>query len=198
MKRFGRMAGKSYNELGDYAVDQTGRLSSESWYRSLMTTTLSQVLVVDDEPEARKLISALLQRIGLQSILVKDGETALTLLEEGLLPALVILDLMMPDLDGYAVLEKIRANRELDSLPVLILSATIDPTAIRRALDIGADGYVTKTFMTQSLLDRVRVLIAAGRKPEPPTVTIARTGPLDGSAFGGPLDPDDSASEQSR
>ncbi len=151
--------------------------------------------MVDDDAEVRKLIAALLQRINLQSILVKDGVTALTLLEEGLLPSLVILDLMMPELDGYAVLEKIRANAALDSLPVLILSAAVDPTAIRRALDLGADGYVTKAFMTQSLLDRVRVLIAAGRQPEPPTVTIARTGPLDEAAFGEPVRRDDPATE---
>ncbi|MBN2471558.1 MAG: response regulator [Anaerolineae bacterium] len=161
-----------------------------------MTTMLSQVLVVDDDPGARKLISALLQRIGLQSILVKDGPTALTLLDEGLLPSLVILDLTMPDMDGFAVLEKIRAKRDFDALPVLILSATMDPTAIRRALDMGADGYVTKAFMTQSLMDRVRVLIAAGRRPEPPTVRIARTSPLSGGGFGGSFDADDPPSDQ--
>lgn len=143
-----------------------------------MTNTLSQVLVVDDEAEARKLISALLQRIGVQCILVKDGPTALTLLEEGLVPAMVILDLAMPEMDGFEVLERIRATPEFDTIPVLILSATVDPMAIRRALDGGADAYVTKVYMAQSLVDRVRVLMAAGRQRQLPTAHIARTSPL--------------------
>lgn len=145
-----------------------------------MGSTLSQVLVVDDDGDTRRLISAILQRIGVQCILVKDGPTALTLLEEGLVPAMVILDLMMPEMDGFEVLERIRAMSDMDTLPVLILSATMDPGAIRRALDSGADAYVTKAYMTQNLIDRVRVLIAAGRQMQLPTVHIARTSPLSG------------------
>ena len=151
-----------------------------------MTSVNSQVLVVDDDPGTRKLISSLLQRIGIQSILVKDGATALTLLEEGLVPALVILDLAMPELDGYEVLQRIRAERLFEGLPILILSASVDPSGIRRALDMGADGYVTKMYMTQSLVDRVRVLLAAGRQKQISTVHIARTGPRDPTLFAEP------------
>lgn len=137
--------------------------------------TTSQVLVIDDDPEVRKLISALLQRIGLQSILVKDGRTALTLLQEGLVPSLIILDLMMPKMDGFEVLAGIRENQNLLRIPVLILTAMADPEMIRRGLTAGADAYVAKPYIAHSLVDRVRVLVAAGRRTLPQTRPFGRT-----------------------
>jgi CheY-like chemotaxis protein len=140
--------------------------------------TTSQVLVVDDDVEVRKLVSALLQRIGLQSILVKDGRTALTLVNEGLVPSLIILDLAMPDMDGFDVLMQIRQIKSMDTVPVLLLAAQADPEVIRRGLSGGADAYVTKPYITHSLIDRVRVLVAAGRRPQPKTRMVRRTAPL--------------------
>ena len=138
-----------------------------------------QVLVVDDDAETRRLISVLLQRIGLQCILVKDGLTALTLLNEGLVPAVIILDLLMPEMDGFEVLSKVRSNPALNTVPVLILSAKADPETIRRGLSSGADAYVTKPYIAHSLVDRMRVLIAAGRRTQPATRPFARTTQLD-------------------
>ena len=143
-----------------------------------MINDSTQIMVVDDDKELRKLMSELLQRVGLQSILVKDGQTALTLLQEGLKPALIVLDLIMPGVDGFEVLARIRQIRNLDTVPVLILSALVDPEIIRRGLLGGADGYVTKPYLTHSLVDRVRVLIAAGRRPQAPTRMYTRTAPL--------------------
>lgn len=143
-----------------------------------MNAVQSQVLVVDADAEIRKLVAALLQRIGVQSILVQNGKTALTLLEEGLKPALIVLDLGLPEVDSFDVLAQMRSLEALDDVPVLVLTSAVDPSVIRRALDVGADGYVTKVYMTQSLVDRVRVLIAAGRQPQPRTWHIARTAPL--------------------
>lgn len=156
---------------GDAVCDE---LTRGRW----VVVKLSQVLVVDDDAEMRRLISNLLKPIGLQSVLVKDGKAALALLSEGLVPSLVILDLMMPEMDGFEVLARIRAMRSMDSVPVLILSAHAEPDAIRRGLDGGADGYVTKTYLTSNLIDRVRVLVAAGRQPQPKTRFYGRTSPL--------------------
>ena len=105
-----------------------------------MINDSTQVMVVDDDKELRQLMSELLQRVGLQTILVKDGQTALTLLEEGLKPALIVLDLIMPGMDGFDVLARIRQIQNLDKVPVLILSAVVDPEIIRRGLMGGADG----------------------------------------------------------
>lgn len=155
-----------------------------------------QVMVVDDEAETRNLVSALLQRIGIQPILVKDGPSALTLLEEGLIPSVIILDLMMPDMDGFEVLSRIRRMTSLNHVPVLILSALVDPETIRRGLDNGADGYVTKTYLTHSLLDRVRVLLAAGRQSRPPTQFYSRTAPLYAQQQADPAPPDEPPPEE--
>ncbi len=143
-----------------------------------MAYTTSQVLVVEDDADTRKLISTLLQRIGIPCILVKDGETALTLLNEGLIPTLVILDLIMEGVDGFEVLLHIRRMKAMDTVPVLILSALTEPEGIRRGLNAGADAYVTKAYLAHSLIERVRVLVAAGRQPQPQTRLISRTTPL--------------------
>ncbi|GEM_PF-1582719 len=135
----------------------------------------TQIMVIDDEREARELISTLLQRIGIQPILVKSGSAALALLEEGLKPSLIILDLMMPEMDGLEVLSRIRSMPQLNSVPVLILSAKAEPESIRMGLNSGADAYVTKTYLTHNLIDRVRVLIAAGRQVLPETRFYGRT-----------------------
>ena len=135
----------------------------------------TQVMVIDDEREARELISTLLQRIGIQPILVKNGSAALALLEEGLKPSLIILDLIMPEMDGLEVLSRIRSMPQLNSVPVLILSAKAEPESIRMGLNGGADAYVTKTYLTHNLIDRVRVLIAAGRQVLPETRFYGRT-----------------------
>jgi two-component system alkaline phosphatase synthesis response regulator PhoP len=150
----------------------------------------SQVLVVDDDAETRRIISVLLQRIGLSCILVRDGPTALTLLDEGLVPSVIVLDLLMPVMDGFAVLAWIRSRPKLDKVPVLILSALADPETIRRGLDSGADAYVTKPYIAHSLVDRMRVLIAAGRQPQPQTRFFPRTSRLHPD----PLEPQETGS----
>lgn len=142
----------------------------------------SQVLVIDDDLEVRRIISSLLQRVGIQAILVKDGPTALTLLGEGLVPSLIILDLMMPGMDGFEVLGRIRQMPAMDEVPVLILSARVEPETIRHGLEAGADAYVTKIYIAHNLIDRARILIAAGRQPQPQTRMVQRTTPLGGRA----------------
>ncbi len=143
-----------------------------------MINSGTQVMVVDDDTSLRNLIATLLKGIGIDAILVKDGQTALTLLEEGLIPSLIILDLILPGIDGFSVLARIRQLRALDTVPVVILSAMIEPETIRHGLALGADAYVTKPYVTHSLLDRVRVLIAAGRRPQAQTRLYTRTAPL--------------------
>jgi len=144
-----------------------------------MSSALTQVLVVEGDAGMRRQISYLLQEIGLQSILVKDGKTALALLDGGLRPGLIILALAMPEMDGYAVLECLRADDRFVDIPVLALSRSIDPETVRRGLRAGADGYVTTAYLSETLLDRVRVLLAAGRRPQPDTRRMQQTVILD-------------------
>lgn len=141
-------------------------------------STGPQILVVSSSGETFTLIDHLLQGIGVRPIWVRDGTTALALLDEALVPSLVILDMALPNVDGFELLANLRKIARMDSVPVLILPEVADPDVIRRGLDSGADAYVTKPYLTHSLLDRVRVLVAAGRKPRPRTRFYGRTTPL--------------------
>ena len=122
------------------------------------------VLVVDDDPDVRALVSTLLGRAGYLVTEAPDGRAALKALY-GQRPDLVVLDVNMPDLDGWATLERIR---ELSDVPVVMLSARGEELEKVRALRAGADDYVTKPFGRQELLARVesvlRRAVAGGPK----------------------------------
>lgn len=140
--------------------------------------TARQVLVIVGDSEIRELIAELLQPIDVHVILVKDSPAAFTLLNEGLSPAVILLDLMTPTINGFESLERLRKMRQLDEVPVLTIATQADPEIIRRGLDTGADAYVTRSFIRHSLLDRIRVLLAGGRRPRPRTKFYGRTAPL--------------------
>ena len=121
-----------------------------------------QIVAIDDDRELLKLIAMLMRRIGAEAHTFFDGNEAIQFLHETV-PDLVVLDLMMPDIDGYEVLRQIRADNRLDAVPVVILSAKADPNSIRKGLEAGADGYVTKPYIANTLIDRVRLLLRTGR-----------------------------------
>jgi DNA-binding response OmpR family regulator len=125
--------------------------------------TAPTILIVDDDPELLKLVAILLKRIPAESVPAKDGQAALDTISKMPKLDLVILDLMLPDMDGFEVLRRIRKQPTLNNIPVLILSAKADPTTIRFGLDNGADGYVTKPYIANSLVDRVQTLLNAKR-----------------------------------
>ena len=114
-----------------------------------------RVLVIDDEPPIRKLLRMGLATQGYESLEASNGKTALELLAQD--PDLVILDLGLPDIDGLALLDIIRARNE--KVPVVVLSSRGDEAAKVRALDLGADDYVTKPFGMEELLARMRAAV---------------------------------------
>jgi DNA-binding response OmpR family regulator len=115
----------------------------------------ASVLVVDDDADVRALVSELLSRAGYRVAEAADGRAALrTLFDER--PDLVLLDVSMPNLDGWATLERMR---ELSDVPVVMLSALGAELEKVRALKAGADDYVTKPFGRQELLARVESVL---------------------------------------
>jgi DNA-binding response OmpR family regulator len=122
------------------------------------------VLVVDDDSDVRALVSTLLGRAGYLVTEAPNGRAALKALY-GQRPDLVVLDVNMPDLDGWATLERIR---ELSDVPVVMLSARGEELEKVRALRAGADDYVTKPFGRQELLARVESVLrrAVGGGPK--------------------------------
>ena len=114
-----------------------------------------RVLVVDDDGDIRLLLRELLERAGYMVDEAGDGKTALRQLFANA-PALVILDVTMPDMDGYQTLERIR---DLSEVPVLMLTARTQELEKVRGLSAGADDYVAKPFGRQELLARVQALL---------------------------------------
>jgi CheY-like chemotaxis protein len=119
--------------------------------------TVKRILLVEDEDNLRELVSGRLEANGYQVSVAEDGYKALTLAKE-LHPDLVILDLMLPKMDGYAVCRMIRSGMADTQVPIILFSARSSEDDRRRGLDCGANAYVTKPFDPPVLLDKVREL----------------------------------------
>ena len=120
-----------------------------------MSATPIKVLVVDDEPPIRKLLRMGLTTQGYETLEAPNGKVALELIAQN--PALIILDLGLPDIQGHELLRMIRARN--DSVPIVVLSSRGDEAGKVQALDLGADDYLTKPFGMDELLARLRAAL---------------------------------------
>lgn len=118
------------------------------------------VLVVDDEPMARTLLRLMLVRAGFQVSEAEDGYDALDKVQRSK-PDLVLLDVMMPGIDGFTVCETLRSKTDTSALPVIMLSAKTDLHSINRGLQVGATRYLTKPISPDELARQVRDVLAA-------------------------------------
>jgi signal transduction histidine kinase len=115
-----------------------------------------KILVADDRPDNVTLLARYLDYEGYDHVSAQDGlETLIKVQDE--MPDLVLLDINMPNKDGFTVLEEIRANPALEHIPVIILTAArLDPADVREGLNLGADDYITKPFDRHELMARIR------------------------------------------
>ena len=120
------------------------------------------ILVVEDEPNISEVVSLYLRRAGYQVSLAQDGLTALASLEEHL-PDLLILDLMLPGVDGLAIT---RWLRERSEVPIIMLTARRHEADRIAGLELGADDYVVKPFSPQELVSRVKAVLRRVRPAE--------------------------------
>ena len=120
-----------------------------------MSAAPIKVLVIDDEPPIRKLLRMGLSTQGYEILEASNGKIALELLAQD--PALIILDLGLPDIQGHELLRMIRGRN--DSVPVVVLSSRGDEAGKVQALDLGADDYVSKPFGMDELLARIRTAL---------------------------------------
>ncbi len=117
------------------------------------------ILIVDDDPSIRKFVRANLEARGYTVMLAADGDEAIQVVEKEL-PDLIILDIMMPKIDGFEVCRQIR---EWSKIPIIMLSAREDETDKVRCLDCGADDYLTKPFSLRELLSRINAVLRRTR-----------------------------------
>jgi len=117
------------------------------------------VLIVDDEVGARTLIGIMLDRGGFKVTKAKDADEALTMVKKDELPDLIILDVMMPGMDGIELCRVLRTKPRVTETPILILSARGDLEAISRGMEAGATDYLPKPILHHDLVAKVRSML---------------------------------------
>jgi phosphate regulon transcriptional regulator PhoB len=123
------------------------------------------ILVVEDEPDIRELVRYNLEQGGFRVVEAVDGEEALRKVGEAK-PALIILDLMLPQGDGLEVCRLLRGRRETADLPIVMLTAKAAEVDRVLGLELGADDYVTKPFSPRELTARVRAVLRRAEAPD--------------------------------
>ena len=116
------------------------------------------VLIVDDEPMARTLLRLMLVRAGFNVAEAKDGFDALQQVKNHQ-PDVVVLDVMMPGMDGFSVCKSLRSDHNTETMPVIMLSAKTDLESINKGLDAGANKYLTKPISPEDLTRHVREVL---------------------------------------
>ena len=135
-------------------------LSYEGGVRILRTmVAVPTVLVVDDDPVIQKLLQVNFEMEGYDVVIAGDGEEGLALAREER-PDLVLLDVMMPKMNGLDVAAAMRSDDVTKNIPIIMLSAKAQASDVQAGLDLGVDDYVTKPFDPLELLDRVGALLA--------------------------------------
>jgi DNA-binding response OmpR family regulator len=116
------------------------------------------VLVADDDPDILDLVEFRLEQPGYEIVTAKDGEEALELARERL-PAVCVLDVMMPKLNGFEVVQAMREDAATRDIPVLFLTATVQDRDVARGFEVGGDDYLRKPFNPRELQARVAALM---------------------------------------
>jgi len=113
-----------------------------------------KVLIADDELRLRKVVALHLKKSGLDVIEVSNGAQAIEKAKEEV-PDVIVLDVMMPELNGLEALEKIKEDNNLKNIPVIMLSAKATQDDIKKGVELGADTYLTKPFSPKQLLEEI-------------------------------------------
>lgn len=133
----------------------------------------SRILVVDDEPDILKLLEYNLKRSGFQAILAKDGPEAIEAARANR-PDLVLLDIMLPDMEGTEVLRRLKSMETTASIPVIMLTAKGEEVDKIVGFELGAEDYITKPFSPRELILRVKaVLKRTAERPEPVEAAVS-------------------------
>ncbi|MCB0063762.1 MAG: response regulator transcription factor [Caldilineaceae bacterium] len=133
---------------------------------------VQRILLVDDDHEIVRVLRAYLEQANFQVLTAYDGATALhTIYHDH--PDLVVLDLMLPDRDGWEITRQLRADEQWRNLPIIMLTARVDDTDKIVGLELGADDYVTKPFNAREVMARIRSVLR--RTQNAPIAGGART-----------------------
>jgi DNA-binding response OmpR family regulator len=143
------------------------------------TREVARILVAEDDPDIAQLLAHYLQRAGFEAELVSSGRDVLPRLRKAP-PDLLLLDIMLPELDGLEVCRAVRSEPATAAIPIIIVTARGEETDRIVGLELGADDYITKPFSPNEVIARIRALLRRAH----------RTGPADGRLTYGPLSVD--------
>ena len=138
-------------------------------------STMSKILIVEDDPDIRELLRFNLEKAGYNLFLAEDGEKALTLARKHA-PDIILLDLMLPGVDGLEVCRTLKKDPELQRIPVMMVTAKGEEMDRVVGLELGADDYVVKPFSLREVVLRIRKILARGEKQA--ASAILKAGPL--------------------
>ena len=136
-----------------------------------------RILLVDDDKSIVKVVRSYLEQAGYEVLTAYDGETALHVLRTEK-PDLLVLDLMLPDRDGWDITRIIRTDAALGAIPIIMLTARVEDADKIIGLELGADDYITKPFNAREIVARVRALLRRVQFGHSPTPQLLRTGAL--------------------
>ena len=117
--------------------------------------TPKRILIVEDQPDNRRILRDLLKSAGFELIEAVDGEEALACAREHR-PDLILMDIQLPVMDGYEATRRLKADAELSAIPIIVITSYALSGDEQKARAAGCDGYVTKPFSTRKLLAQVR------------------------------------------
>ncbi|MFN4027765.1 MAG: response regulator transcription factor [Flavobacterium sp.] len=120
---------------------------------------MRKILIVDDEPNIVMSLEYTFKKNNFEVFIARDGQEALDILQNQL-PDVIILDIMMPFVDGFETLEQIKKNEKLQHCKVMFLSAKNKESDIEKGMALGADAYLTKPFSIKKVVDQVNELLA--------------------------------------
>ena len=122
---------------------------------------MSRIMICEDEVHIQRLIKLVLEKQGHTVASASNGEECLKLLKEGELPDLLLLDILMPGIDGLQVLRSIKSNSATKSLKVVLLTALAQENVVLQGINLGAVDYIRKPFHPKELVTRLEKLLAA-------------------------------------
>ena len=120
---------------------------------------MKTILVIEDNLEIRENMAEILELEGFRVIAATDGTTGLQMAAEDL-PHIILCDILMPSLDGYAVLTALKKNPATKDIPFIYVTASAEKSEVKLAMDMGADGYVRKPFDVSDLMEAINKVVA--------------------------------------
>ena len=151
--------------IGESALMSTGfyaRIIAAEPGRPPRRPSQTNVLVVEDDEGTAAVIVKVLEKIGYPTRRARNREQIVAALAATPMPDLILLDVLLPDVNGFDVLNRIRHHPKLTAIPVLLLTSLSERKDIARGLALGADGYLTKPALPSTLIDAVQAIVSAG------------------------------------